>query len=395
MNKKIKAYTKKGKTYYRFKHFAGHDVNKKQKYVTKSSFTSVKAAEIALARVIMDIEENGLPNTSNDTFEQVYKEWFEESYKNTVRAVTASRTEDLFRLYILPSFGKMKVKDITPRQCLREVNKWRDVYVKFKALKSYTQNVLDYAQMIDLIKDNPMRVIKMPKPITDLEYQVSKPENFYSANELQEFLSRAKDQVDCVTYTMLHLLAYTGLRKGELLALNWDNINFKDKTLSVTRSLSSPKGVPTIGKPKNQYSHRTITLDSKSIDILLEWKSVQQTLYKMLNSTVTSDESQAIFTRVGYKNDISRCYIDYPNNTLKSFYKNNPDLKRISPHGFRHTHTTLLFESGASIKEVQERLGHSEKDLSITLGVYTHVTKERSYEAVDRLANYMSQSSKN
>lgn len=234
----------------------------------------------------------------------------------------------------------------------------------------------------------------MPKPITDLEYQAPKPENFYSAKELQEFLACAKKQMDRLSYTMFHILAYTGLRKGELLALNWDNINFKDNTLLVTRNLSTPKGIPTIGAPKNKYSYRALILDNDSIKILLEWKEEQRAIYKTMNQTVSSDENQPIFTRVGYHDDISRCYIDYPNNTLKTFYKNNPDLKRISPHGFRHTHTTLLFESGARIKEVQERLGHSEKDLSVTLGVYTHVTKERNSEAVNQLINYMNQPNK-
>lgn len=66
---------------------------------------------------------------------------------------------------------------------------------------------------------------------------------------------------------------------------------------------------------------------------------------------------------------MKRCYLDYLNNVLRTFFKKKPDVKKVSPHGFRHTHITLLFESGASIKEVQERIGHSDKDISTTIGI--------------------------
>ena len=63
------------------------------------------------------------------------------------------------------------------------------------------------------------------------------------------------------------------------------------------------------------------------------------------------------------------------------------DLKPITIHGFRHTHASALFSAGASIKEVQTRLGHS--DVQTTLNIYTHVTKEQNKEAVQKLANYL------
>ena len=68
--------------------------------------------------------------------------------------------------------------------------------------------------------------------------------------------------------------------------------------------------------------------------------------------------------------------VDYPHLSLGTVYRNFPDMKKITAHGFRHTHASLLFESGANIKEVQERLGHSTSKM--TLDIYTHVTQNRS-----------------
>ncbi len=386
----IKPYKlKDGKTYYRFRYFAGFDEQHHQKYITRSTFKTKKAAEIELAKIIREIEEKGLPSQKAYTFEELYLEWRENEYKNSVRAITVSRTDDLFRLHILPILGKMKVQKITPKHCLTAVNKWREYYVHFKVLKSHTQNVLDYAQLINVIRDNPMRAIKMPKAPAELEYREVRQENFYSRNELHHFLCTAKEQLSTGAYTLFHTLAYTGLRKGELLALNWFDIDYQKQTVSITKSYTTINGVLTITKPKNQTSYRTLVLDHDTMHLLNTWQKEQEELYHSINLTPPPMKERPVFTYLNYYNEIVRCYPDYPNNILKTFYKKNPTMKKISPHGFRHTHTTLLFESGAGMKEVQERLGHSTKDIHTTFSVYTHVSNERRIEAIEKLSHYL------
>lgn len=75
------------------------------------------------------------------------------------------------------------------------------------------------------------------------------------------------------------------------------------------------------------------------------------------------------------------------NSRINTFYNQNPDLRRISIHGFRHTHATLLLEAGLNIKDVQERLGH--KNVQITLNIYSHVTQQKKQETVEKFANYL------
>lgn len=72
---------------------------------------------------------------------------------------------------------------------------------------------------------------------------------------------------------------------------------------------------------------------------------------------------------------------------LQTFFRHNKDMRKITPHGFRHTHASLLFEAGASMKQVQSRLGHS--NIKTTMNVYTHVTKEGKEETADIFGDYM------
>lgn len=80
-------------------------------------------------------------------------------------------------------------------------------------------------------------------------------------------------------------------------------------------------------------------------------------------------------------------YLDFVNHNLEHIIKKH-NLKRITPHGFRHTHCSLLFESGASIKEVQVRLGHT--DIKTTMDIYNHVSKRQTEETANRFAKFMS-----
>lgn len=385
----INKYKKKdGKTYFQFKHYVKTTPDGKKHYVQRRGFETEKEANIALSKLIIEIEEHGYRKQSIDTFEKKYIQWLENVHKNRVRSTTASRTEDMFRLHILPVFGDKKISKITPQMCQEQVVAWREYYQKFKALKAYSQNVFSYAILLGLIKDNPMNAVIMPKKKESLDLPMNERKNFYSATQLKQFLSIIEKETPLI-YTMFYVLAYTGLRKGELLALNWSDIDFTNKALTISKNLTNVRKESILSLPKNHYSLRTIDLDDDTLLVLTKWRIEQAKLYSQFEVKTSATKDCPIFTRVDYHGVIQRCYLDFPNNFSRNFFKHHPEIKKISPHGFRHTHVTLLFESGASIKEVQERVGRSPNDLSVTVGIYQHVTKKKQTEAIDRLANYI------
>nr|WP_268869330.1 site-specific integrase [Ligilactobacillus salivarius] len=123
---------------------------------------------------------------------------------------------------------------------------------------------------------------------------------------------------------------------------------------------------------KTKASNRTIALDKETIQELKHWKQIQakELLKRGYNAM---NKKQLVFSN-RYNSYFDKKTI---NRKLKACSK-ACNLPTITPHGLRHTHATLLFESGASIKQVQTRLGH--RDASITMDIYTHITKDKRDE---------------
>lgn len=122
-------------------------------------------------------------------------------------------------------------------------------------------------------------------------------------------------------------------------------------------------------------------LDRNTILILQQWRLNQKEWY-LKTGYNTSKEDQFLFT-----NKFNELYYPQaPNDWLYNILEKY-DLPKITLHGFRHTHASLLFESGASIKEVQERLGH--KDVKTTMNIYAHVSPEKVKETGERFASYV------
>lgn len=124
---KIKTYVEKstGKTTYWFSHYTGikDPLTGKLEYVTRRGFNSKEEAEFELAKIKLELKNNSFQNPSNEivTFEEVYREW-DLGYVNTVRETTYTMTSQQFRKYILPTFGKRNIRDITIKECQIKVN---------------------------------------------------------------------------------------------------------------------------------------------------------------------------------------------------------------------------------------------------------------------------------
>lgn len=180
---------------------------------------------------------------------------------------------------------------------------------------------------------------------------------------------------------MFRLLAYTGMRKGEALSLTWADIDFNNKTVLINKALSRGKNSRLYVKPPKTGETRRLTIDKKTNAILKKWRLEQKELF-LKSGINTSSASQLVFTNNQNK-------FLQPTKTrewILEIQKKN-HLKKITTHGLRHTHCSLLFESGASLKEVQKRLGHA--DIQTTLNIYTHVTEETQSETVNQFADYL------
>lgn len=373
----IKKYTKKdGTTAYMFNAYLGIDpLTGKSKRTTRRGFKTQKEAKLALAQLQIEIDRGNFVKQDYSLFKDVYELWYAQ-YVNTVKPSSAQRIKYYFDKQILPAFGELKLTKISPSYCQKVVNEWSKKYTRFDSMKMYTSKIFEFAITQNLLSMNPMKRIIMPK--RQREIKTKENQNFLDKDQLQEFLTLAKQKESMQYYTAFHLLAYTGMRKSELAALNWSDINWNANTISINKNVSYTSGQRIITTTKTTSSDRTISIDEITLNILKKWKLEQKKELLSRGFIVQKDEKQLIFSNPSNK-------IMSPNvlwEKLKT-YKNFS----ISPHGFRHTHASLLFESGATIKQVQERLGHS--NINTTLNIYTHVTKNAEKDVANKFLTYM------
>jgi integrase len=373
--------TKQG-TKWQFKIFTGLDPQTgKKKYVTRRGFETKKEANHASIKYASLADQNKL-NTKKDKhrFKDVYLDWYE-IYKNTVRESTWNRTDGMFQNHILPAFGEKWINTITTRDVQTAVNKWfTSTTANYKRWFNYTSSVMEYAIKQEYMTKNPCKNVILPHNTG--QYEETHP-NFWSKEQLNKFLGCIDRKNDLDIYTMFRVLAYTGCRRGELLALEWKDFSSKDKTLRIDKTLTQGEhGKQIVQQPKTRNSKRTITLDDGTVSYLERWHHEQhkQMLYLGYN---TLNPHQLIFCnkKNGYHS------LNTPAKRLKKIIKDNDLKPAITIHGFRHSHISALLSAGVPITTVQLRMGHASPE--VTLGVYSHITEQQSRDAVNIFANYL------
>ena len=381
----IKKYTKKdGSTAYMFQAYLGTDPNTGNRIrVTRQGFSTKKEASTAISRLKVDADEGTFIKASNDTFQAVYDLWLEQ-YRNTVKESTLQKTMELFNNHILPAFGNMKMEKITVSFCQKKINEWFKFHSKYNVMKNYTSAVLKFAIRMDLIKSNPMDKITVPRKMAKVDQDDEL--KYYNKEELQHFFSCCREDAtqsnNLLWITLFRLLAFSGMRKGEALALTWKDLDFQNETVSISKTVARGLGNRLlIQTPKTATSKRTIILDGITLSMLSTWRKRQAMDFLKLGFN-TMNEEQLIFPNT--KNELM--IPTKPDQKLDRMIKKN-GLTRITVHGFRHTHCSLLFEAGASIKEVQDRLGHA--DIQTTMNIYAHVTEKAKEKTAEKFAKYV------
>lgn len=234
-------------------------------------------------------------------------------------------------------------------------------------------SILSMAVQWQVIFSNPCDRVKPPK--------AEKKEPRYldekQAVQLLKFLEQAEPQYR----TIIKLLLYTGLRRGELCGLEWKDIDWENRLLRVCRSsLYSPDKGIFVDETKNTTSNRTIKIPSTAIDLLWEHKRWQSE--QMLQLGDQWHKSDRLFTGWNGK----PIHPDVITNWFHNFIKKN-QLPEISIHSLRHTNATLQIAGGVPLSAVAERLGHA--NTSTTSTIYVHAIESVNEAAADVLENIL------
>ncbi|MGF3113121.1 tyrosine-type recombinase/integrase [Facklamia sp. P9177] len=370
----IKEYKlKNGSTRYLVQVYLGKDSRGKIRKTTRRGFKSLKEAKLAEARILND---NPINKPVSRTYKEVFNLW-ETQYYNEVRESTYHKTMTIFKLHILPVLGSLAIEDINPLEIQELVNKWSNEFVRYKIMVRYLDKVFQKAVKMDLISKSPVDKVDLPRE----KKSNNDFENFYSKDQLNELLDTLEKNDNKKWLALFRLLAYSGMRQGELLALTWKDIHFKDLTVDINKALTRGIGNSLIVQPpKSQSSIRLITVDQETMNILKLWQMEQKKILMLIGKR---SNSQLVFPVDSTNKHMTSSQIR--KNLIKA--QEQAGLPNITAHGLRHTHCSLLFEAGVSMEVVKKRLGHS--DIQTTMNIYTHVTKERQEETATQFAKFM------
>lgn len=357
----------KGNSWYYRCYFTDRYGNRKQ---TKSRLYPTKGMasdeEYDFLRKIKTTDKIDL----NINFKKVCDEWLNYK-KDKIKITTYYGVEKATKKYIYKYFCNFKLHDIK----IHSLQEWKSILIKSNLSVSRTNSIITFLKEIltysniyynfDIKVANYLVKIRDDSPIKN---DTSK-ENYWTYNEYNQFIVNVDDSYYSLIFKFLY---YTGVRLGELRALNWNDIDFTKKTLSITKSMSKEsfqKG-SIIVSPKTKNSIRTLDLSDNLINELLEHKKEQQKIYGF-------NDNWYIFGGFQY------LAITTLRNKLDKYIK-IANVKRITIHGFRHSHVSLLVDIGCDFKDVAERIGDTVKMVQET---YYHMFPEKKKIIIERLNN--------
>ena len=370
---------KDGSKVYRANVYLGVDRVTGKKVKTKVTGRTQKEVKQKATQEKIAFQKDGCTRfkaSSIENYQELANLWWE-SYKHTVKPNTKINVKRILKNHVLPLFGAYKLNKLTTPLIQSIVNKLADktnkgeegAFLYYDSIHALNKRILQYGVTMQAIPSNPARDVVLPRNTQKAKRQKVK---HFDNEELKKFLTYL-DNLDlnkfryCYENTLYKFLLATGCRINEALALSWSDIDLDNAVVHITKTLNYKQET---NSPKSKASYRDLDIDKATVSMLKAYKVRQIQEAWKIGRTETVVFSDFIH--------------EYPNNRtlqtrLRTHFK-RANVTNIGCHGFRHTHASLLLNSGIPYKELQHRLGHS--TLSMTMDIYSHLSKESAKKAV-------------
>jgi integrase len=383
-----------GRTYYRWQVSAPLDPtlpNGVKRRVSKSGFATEKAALNDLNEAMNRVIVQKPATETRQKFSVFADTWLEEL---DVAPSTKAGYKKILRAHIEPVFGRRQIAEIEPTDIkgfyntLRQTGR-RDGKAFGSALAESTVSkihlvlsaILEDAKNSGKIIHNPAkhRSVKPPKQSRRTR-SLATESDILTKEQVSALLTWIRDGLSDDLYALWHLVAFTGMRRSEAVALKWSDFNAREKFISIRRAADTANSKQI--KPTKTYRSRAIALDEETVSVLNDHKKSRAVLGPEF---VSSDAF--VFATMNNElrgpNDVTARW----SRLIKKASHEITDIRPVTLKGLRHTHATLLLQAGINPKIVQERLGHS--DIGTTLDIYTHVTPTIQVEAIRQFTLWM------
>lgn len=327
-----------------------------------------KQAEAELRKMITDLESGSVITMSSVKLSSWMNTWLTTYLPNIVQS-TRDGYQEKINTHIIPTLGHIPLKSIKTNDVQIWINDLMNKGKSPKTIRNVYNNLnaaLEKAVVLRMIPHNPCKGTVLPKLQT---YQAQ----VYNVADIQRALAAA----DTLSIYLIILLgASVGLRRGEMAALQWSDVNFSNSTISITQNRVHTSNGVIQKAPKTKSGNRTIKIGSDVITALHDAKEVYD---EMANQPGFKDLGYVIF-----KDNGEPFHPDSITQKWERFVAKH-NLPQIRLHDLRHSNATALIAAGVSAKVVQHRLGHA--NVSITLNTYTHVLPSMDEEAAEKLDN--------
>jgi len=317
-----------------------------------SSENTERKAERDIQRQILEFTER---QERGKLFKEIADEW-EEYHFPKIEYNTARRYKT-FLNYTRKDFENRYIKDIQPKDIERHIEYFAMKNYATKTIKdqlSVVRLVFQYAYIKGYIASDPTQYIVPAKGAASVTRE--------ALTDTQ--IDIIKNSINCTFGFFAYFILYTGLRKGEALALQYKDIDLKNKEINISKSIYYVGNIPHIKTPKTENGIRSVIL----LDILSD-------------KLKKGNKNEYIFSIDGIKPLSASAF----QRRWKKYCDETGLI--ITPHQLRHTYATILFEAGIDEKDAQHLMGHS--DVSITKNIYTHIRSKRLKETAEKLNTYI------
>lgn len=345
---------------------------RKQKWYTVEG--KKEDAEKFLTKKLSELDTGLLIDTKKIKFGEYLDYWLKEYCYNNLSINTIEGYEQYINRHIKPSLGNIQLDKLKPLQLQTFYSeKLENGKINGKGglskqtvrtLHRIIHGALTQAVKWQLVVRNVADCVEPPKP---KKYEAK----FLDDEQTNLIINKIKDTD---IYIPVIIAIYTGMRRGEVLGLSWQNVNFEKKYIRVVQELSCTKQGLKILPPKTNKSIRNIAIPDTLVKILKNHKAEQ-----IKNKLLFGSEYQNLDMVCTYQNG----KLFYPKRFSAKFneFLRKNDLPVIRFHDLRHSHASLLVKIGIQPKVISERLGHS--NIGITMDLYSHLYENADREVAD------------
>lgn len=299
--------------------------------------------------------------SKNYTLKLLSNEWLE-FHRSTIKYST-------YEMYfckikkILEYFQDCDINSIDAFEVQKFLNELANIGFSKSNIKKYRvtlSQIFDYAIVCKLITDNPCQHTVLPRT------KAAVPRRILTEEEIEVIIKSVSIPIPCNFEIYPFILLYTGMRRSELLALKWEDIDFDDNTIHICKVCSFQKNVPIVDyELKNGDDDRYVPMPIVLRNILYPFKNRIGYIFNENGNLLTKSLSDKYFNTYLQKNNL-----------------------KFTQHMVRHTYATMLYNAEVDVKTAQKILGH--KCISMTLDIYTHLEKKNFEKSAQKINNFIS-----